>query len=380
MSFTSVCLGGMISGMHLTNEDRVGLESLLRRDGYDGSVSARAQIVLWRAEGHSAPEIARMAGTTKPTVYKWIARFEEYGVEGLSDWVSTGRPREISAETRGRILALSRQSPPEETGLSHWSSREMARYLKRAEGISVSHTFVSELWREHDLQPHRQGTFKLSTDPAFEEKVIDVIGLYLDPPMDAVVLSLDEKTQIQALDRTQPLLPMTFSKTEKRTHDYVRHGTTNLFAALNTATGEVLGRCFTRRRTKEFLKFMDQVVAAHDGREIHVVLDNLSTHSGPDVDTWLTKHPNVTFHFTPTGSSWLNQVETWFGIITRQAIRRGTFGSVRQLINTINAYIANWNQDSKPFTWTVTANEIITKVRLVHQDFNKLLDNNRNSQ
>jgi transposase len=153
-----------------------------------------------------------------------------------------------------------------------------------------------------------------------------------------------------------------------------------LFAALNTATGDVLGRCFTRRRTKEFLKFMDQVVAAHDGREIHVVLDNLSTHSGPDVDTWLTKHPNVTFHFTPTGSSWLNQVETWFSIITRQAIRRGTFGSVRQFINTINAYIANWNQDSKPFTWTVTANEIIAKVRLVHQDFNKLLDNNRNSQ
>jgi transposase len=173
---------------------------------------------------------------------------------------------------------------------------------------------------------------------------------------------------------------MTFSKTEKRTHDYVRHGTTNLFAALNTATGEVAGGCFARRRTKEFLKFMDQVVPAHGGREIHVVLDNLSTHSGSDVDAWLTRHPNVSFHFTPTGSSWLNQVETWFGIITRQAIRRGTFGSVRQLINTINAYIANWNQDSKPFTWTATANEIITKVRLVHQDFNKLLDNNGNSQ
>jgi transposase len=218
----------------------------------------------------------------------------------------------------------------------------------------------------------------LSADPAFEEKVIDVVGLYLDPPMDAVVLSIDEKTQVQALDRTQPLLPMTFSKTEKRTHDYVRHGTTNLFAALNTATGEVVGGCFARRRTKEFLKFMDQVVLAHGGREIHVVLDNLSTHSGPVVDAWLTRHPNVTFHFTPTGSSWLNQVETWFGIITRQAIRRGTFGSVRQLINTINAYIANWHQDSRPFAWTATANEIITKVRLVHQDFNKLLDNNGN--
>ncbi|MGH3854131.1 MAG: IS630 family transposase, partial [Pseudonocardiaceae bacterium] len=264
------------------------LSHCCRREGYDGSVSARAQIVLWRAEGHPAPEIARMAGTTKPTVYKWIARYERHGVEGLSDRVSTGRPPEVSAEVRARILALTRQSPPEKTGLSHWSSREMARYLKQEMGVSVSHNFVSTLWREHDLQPHRQGTFTLSTDPRCEEKVVDVVGLYLDPPMDAVVLSIDEKTQIQALDRTQQLLPMTFAKTEKRTVDYVRHGTTNLFAALNTATGEVLGRCFQRRRTKEFLKFMDQVVTTYDGREIHVVLDNLSTHSGTDVDKWLT--------------------------------------------------------------------------------------------
>jgi transposase len=256
----------------------------------------------------------------------------------------------------------------------------MARYLKREMGICISHNFVAALWRENGLQPHRQGTFKLSTDPDFEEKVIDVVGLYLDPPMDAVVLSIDEKTQIQALDRTQPLLPMTFCKTEKRTHDYTRNGTTNLFAALNTATGEVVGRCFARRRTEEFLKFMDQVVAAQDGQEIHVVLDNLSTHSGSAIDQWLTKHPNVTFHFTPTGSSWLNQVEIWFGIITRQAIRRGTFRSLRQLINTINTYITKWNHDSKPFTWTATANEIITRVRLIHRDFKKLLDNNDNSQ
>jgi transposase len=364
--------------MILTDDDRVSLESLLRREGYDGSVPARAQIVLWRSEGHSVPEIAQMAGTTKPTVYKWIARYEQYGVDGLSDRVSTGRSPEISAEVKSRILALTRQSPPEKAGLSHWSSREMARYLKREEGISVSHNFVAMLWREYDLQPHRQGTFKLSTDPDFDEKVIDVVGLYLDPPMDAVVLSIDEKTQVQALDRTQPLLPMTFSKTEKRTHDYVRHGTTNLFAALNTATGEVVGRCFARRRTKEFLKFMDQAATAYGSREIHVVLDNLSTHSGSDVDKWLAKHPNVTFHFTPTGSSWLNQVEIWFGIITKQAIRRGTFGSLRQLINTINDYITNWNHDSKPFTWTATANEIIAKVRLIHQDFKKLLDNNDN--
>ena len=187
-----------MSVMELTDEDRAGLESLLHRDGYDGSVSARAQIVLWRAAGYSAREIAQMAGTTKPTVYKWIARYEEYGVEGLSDWVSTGRPPEISVETRARILALTRCSPPQKTGLSHWSSREMARYLKREEGISVSHSLVAALWREHDLAPHRQGTFKLSRDPDFEDKVIDLVGLYLDPPLDAVVLSIDEKTQIQA--------------------------------------------------------------------------------------------------------------------------------------------------------------------------------------
>lgn len=376
MIFTIIQSSGMMFVMELTDEDRVGLQSMFRGDGYDGSVSARAQIVLWRAEGYSAQEIARMASTTKPTVYKWIERYEQQGIDGLTDRVSTGRPPEISAQARATILALTRQSPPEKTGLSHWSSREMAGYLKREMGISVSHNFVAALWREHDLQPHRQGTFKLSTDPDFEEKVIDVVGLYLDPPMDAVVLSIDEKTQVQALDRTQPLLPMTFSKTEKRTHDYTRHGTTNLFAALNTVTGEVLGRCFQRRRTKEFLKFMDQVVAKHEDQQIHVVLDNLSTHSGPDVDKWLAKHLNVTFHFTPTGSSWLNQVEIWFGIITKQAIRRGTFTSLRQLINTINTYITHWNHDTKPFTWTATADEIITKVRMLHQDFKKLLANN----
>lgn len=376
MNFTSIQSSGMMFVMELTDEDLVELQSQLRGEGYDGSVSARAQIVLWRAEGYSAQEIARMASTTKPTVYKWIERYEQHGIDGLTDRVSTGRPPEVSAQVRATILALTRQSPPEKTGLSHWSSREMAGYLKREIGISVSHNFVAALWREYDFQPHRQGTFKLSTDPDFEEKVIDVVGLYLDPPMDAVVLSIDEKTQVQALDRTQPLLPMTFSKTEKRTHDYTRHGTTNLFAALNTATGEVLGRCFQRRRTKEFLKFMDQVVAKHQDRQIHVVLDNLSTHSGSDVDKWLAKHPNVTFHFTPTGSSWLNQVEIWFGIITKQAIRRGTFTSLRHLINTINTYITHWNHDTKPFTWTATADEIITKVRMLHHDFKTLLANN----
>lgn len=339
-------------------------------------MAARAEIVLLRSEGHSAAAVAEMTKTTRPTVYKWVDRYEREGVDGLVNRIPPGRERRVSGETRSRIVALTKQTPPEGTGLSHWSSRAMANYLRRAEGITVSHDFVAELWREHDLKPHQSGTFKLSTDPNFAVKVMDVVGLYLDPPADAVVLALDEKTQVQALDRTQPMLPMNVGKTEKRTHDYVRHGTTNLFAALNTATGQVLGRCFDRRRTVEFLTFMDQVVAAYPERELHVVLDNLSTHMGEDVDAWLAKHPLVTFHFTPTGSSWLNQVEIWFGIITRQAIRRGTFKSLRSLVTTINSYIAKWNEDSEPFTWTATADEIIAKVAILNRDFKKLVANN----
>jgi transposase len=362
--------------VELSDEQRSGLQSLLRPGIYHGSVTDRAQMVLWSSEGYSVVEIAAMVGTSRPTVYRWLRRYEASGPGGLVDRVSTGRPASVSGRVRARILALTRTSPPSETGLSHWSSRELAKYLEHAEGIVVSHTFVAALWREHGLAPQRQGTFKLSSDPGFEEKVVEVVGLYLDPPEGAVVLSVDEKTQVQALDRTQPLLPIAFDKAEQRTHDYVRHGTTNLFAALDVSTGDVIGQCFPRRRTREFIKFMDEVVSHHPSRELHVVLDNLSTHSGDDIDAWLAKHPNVTFHFTPTGSSWLNQVEIWFGIITRQAIRRGTFGSVRQLIATINNYIDTWNQDAAPFTWTATPDEIITKVRMLHRDFKKLLANN----
>jgi transposase len=360
----------------LADDEVVALRELLRPDGYDGTVAARAEIVLLRSEGHSVASVAEMTGTTRPTVYKWVDRYEREGVDGLVDRKRPGRQPWITEKVRSRIVALTRQSPPPVSGLSHWSSREMAKYLSREEAIRVSHHFVAELWREHDLKPHQSGTFKLSNDPNFAVKVMDVVGLYLDPPADAVVLSLDEKTQVQALDRTQPVLPMDFGKTEKRTHDYIRHGTTNLFAALNTATGGVIGRCFDRRRTAEFLRFMDQVVAAYPEPELHVVLDNLSTHTGEDVDGWLAKHPHVTFHFTPTGSSWLNQVEIWFGIITRQAIRRGTFKSLRSLIATINDYIAKWNEDSEPFVWTATADEIIAKVAILDRDFKKLVANN----
>lgn len=232
--------------MDLSQRQRSSLESMVRQGGYDRSVAARAQIVLWRADGHSVADIVRMSGATKPTVYKWLDRYKESGLDGLVDKERPGRPRGIPERVLSRIVALTRTSPPAETGLSHWSSREMARYLKRQEGISVSHSVIARVWREHDLQPSRQGTFKLSRDPEFAEKVVDIVGLYLDPPEGAVVVSVDEKTQVQALERTQPLLPISFARSEKRTHDYVRHGTTNLFAALDTRTGEVMGRCFSR--------------------------------------------------------------------------------------------------------------------------------------
>lgn len=363
--------------MELSDGERLSLESLLHPKKYDSSVAARAQIVLWWVDGYSASEIAVMARTTKPTVYKWVDRYEEFGVAGLVSRKPGGRPPGVPGPVRGRILALTRQGPPEGSGLTHWSSRTMAEYLKRHEGISVSHNFVSELWREHDLAPHRVGTFKLSADPDFEAKVFDVVGLYLDPPQGAIVLSCDEKTGVQALDRTQPALPIDFGKTEKRTHDYIRHGTTNLFASLNVQTGQVVTDCFPRRRTVEFLRFMNRVVAQYAAdREIHVIVDNLSTHTGEDVDEWLARHTNVTFHYTPTGSSWLNQVEIWFGIITRQAIRRGTFVSLAHLIRRIKDYTQEWNADAKPFTWIATPGEIIAKVKILHRDFKKLIANN----
>lgn len=333
-------------------------------------------MVLRRGSGMSLAQAAAAEDTSAPTVSRWVQRYERYGLVGLEDIPKPGRPAQVSARVRARIVALARTSPPERTGLSHWSSRELAKYLKRDENLVVSHNFVATLLRDNGIVLHRRGTFKLSKDPDFVAKVTDVVGLYLDPPASAVVLCVDEKTQIQALDRTAPLLPLSFGKTEKRTHDYVRHGTTNLFAAYEAGTGQVTGACFPRRRTKEFLAFMTQVAQRYQGRQLHVVLDNLSTHKGDEVDAWLTKHPNVTFHHTPIGSSWLNQVETWFGVITRQAILRGTFTSVRLLIKTIQNYIDHWNTDAQPFTWKATADDILAKVALTHTEVRKLLDNN----
>lgn len=362
--------------MKLTADQGAKLQALINSNDVTAAVATRARIVLWWAEKRQKKEIAALAGVSRPTVDLWLSRYAAEGIDGLFDR-STAAPREQMPPTvRSRILALTRSSPPAETGLSHWSSREMASYIGRTMNVYVSHHYVAKLWREHGLKPHRQGTFKISKDPEFAAKVADIVGLYLDPPGGAVVLCVDEKTQIQALDRTQPLLPMTFDAEEKRTHDYQRNGVTNLFAALNVGTGEVFGECRNSRDGENFLAFLKRAVSRHAGKEIHIVLDNLSTHTTPDVYAWLEKNPNVHFHFTPVGSSWINQVETWFGLITRQSIRRGTFSSVKVLIKQIRDYITSWNSNPRPFTWTATADQILAKVQIVQANIKKLVDNN----
>ena len=362
--------------MELTTDQQAELRAMVKSVDVPAVVAMRARIVLWCDEGRLKKQIAELAGVSRPTVDLWLSRYEIEGIGGLVDRSHAAPREQVPARIRARILAATRTSPPVDTGLSHWSSREMAAFIKRTENVYVSHHYVAKLWRENGLKPHRVGTFKVSKDPAFTEKVADIVGLYLDPPGGAVVLSLDEKTQIQALDRTQPMLPIEFDATEKRTHDYRRHGTTNLFAALNVGIGEVFGECKPTRNGDDFLVFLKKAVKPHADKDVHVILDNLSTHTTPDIQAWLEKNPRIHFHFTPIGSSWLNQIETWFGIITRQSIRRGTFSSVKVLVKQIRDYITHWNTSATPFTWTATADEIIAKVRLIEANIKKLVDNN----
>jgi transposase len=364
------------AGVVLTQEQTAELRAVVNSRDVPAVLATRARIVLWMAEGRRRKDVAELAGVSLPSVDRWVGRYAEHGLAGLEERKRGAGREQVPARVAARILALTRMSPPAETGLSHWSSRAMAAYLKRAEGITVSWHYVAKLWRDNDLKPHRQGTFKLSKDPAFAEKVADIVGLYLDPPGGAVVLSIDEKTQVQALDRTQPLLPLDFGQTEQRTHDYKRHGTTNLFAALDVATGQVVADCYPRRTGEAFLAFLKKAVKPHAGKQIHVVLDNLSTHTTADVRAWLARNRHVHFHFTPVGSSWMNQIENWFGIITRQAIRRGSFASVAALIRRIRDYIEHWNTDARPFVWTATADEILAKVRWVETNVKQLVANN----
>ncbi len=297
--------------------------------------------------------IAAELHVSPTTVKLWRRRYGASGLAGLADGHRSGRPARYTREDRDRVIALTLEPPPD--GVTHWSVRRLAARL------TMSETTVWRIWREAGVKPHRTETFKFSTDPELQAKVRDVVGLYLDPPDGAIVLSIDEKTQIQALDRTAPMLPMKPGQIERHTHDYKRHGTTCLFAALEVGTGAVTGQTRARHRGEDFLAFLRQVEAAYPEGELHVVLDNVSTHKTPAVREWLADRPRITFHFTPTSASWMNQVETWFGILSRQAIRRGSFGSVKELIAKIRAFIDSWNAGSTPFVWVKTADEILAK-------------------
>lgn len=322
-------------------------------------IAQRARIILLASEGAANHTIARRLSVSRPTVILWRKRFEEKGSEGLLQ-IEQGRGRkpEIPTTTIEAIIHDTLYTKPADA--THWSLRTLARKH------SVSYFFIKKVWHAHNLKPHLVKTFKLSTDPHFVEKLKDVVGLYLNPPEHALVFSVDEKTQIQALDRTQQPLPLRYNHRKTVTHDYKRHGTTSLFAALDILKGEVIGTCLRRHRHQEFIKFLNRINGAA-GKEyaVHCIVDNYSTHKHQKVKLWLNKHPRFHFHFIPTSSSWLNLVERWFGEITRKRIRRGTFQSVDELIQAIDEYIQINNQNPKPFIWTKTAEEIITKVNRV---------------
>ena len=342
----------------LRPSDAARLRELTRSSAAPAGHVQRARMVLLAAEGLSNAEIARRVGVTRPTVIAWRARYAAGGVDALADLPRRGRPPVIDEPA---VVVTTLNPPAPELGITHWSARLLADHLTQA-GTPVSFAEVARIWRAWGLQPHRVETFKFSTDPQLEAKIRDVVGLYLDPPTNAVVVCVDEKSQIQALDRTAPLLPMRFDQAERRTHDYKRHGTTTLFAALEVSTGRITAdACYPRHRNGEFLAFLKQVAKAHPRVQLHVVADNYGTHSHLNVKAWLARHPRITLHFTPTGASWMNLVEIFFGIITRQAIRRGTFASVPDLISAIRVFIDAYNERCQPFTWTKTADEILRR-------------------
>ena len=333
--------------------DRRELERLHRSSSTPAGVSRRARVVLLIAQQVAGAEIARMTGYTPVQVSRIRRRFAEEGMAGLVDKPRSGRPATVSQEKSARIVALTLKPPP--AGMTQWSTREMA------ERVGVSHTTVHRVWTAHALKPHRLGTFKFTTDPRAEEKIRDVVGLYLNPPTNAVVLCVDEKTQIQALDRTQPLLPMRPGLPARQTHDYRRHGLTSLYAALEIASGKVTGECSERHTGMDFLRFLRLLDRRYRRRQLHVVLDNSSTHSTPEVRAWLDAHPRIHLHFTPSGASWLNMVEAWFGILTRKSVLRGSFPSVKALIKHIQDYITHWNDNPTPFVWTKEPADVIRK-------------------
>jgi transposase len=344
------------TALELNGTERAELEAWARRRKTAQALALRARIVLHAAAGRSNTAIATELGVSKHTVGKWRERFAGLRTDGLLDEPRPGAPRRIGDEQVTSLIDRTLSTHPD--GATHWSRRVMAK----ATGLSAS--TVGRIWRAFGLQPHRSETFKLSTDPLFAEKVRDIVGLYLAPPDRALVLCVDEKAQVQALDRTQPLLPLRPGQVERRTHDYARHGTTSLFAALDVKAGTVIGRCFPRHRAVEFRQFLDAVEAAvPPDLDIHLVLDNSATHKTKLIRHWLAKRPRYHVHFTPTSASWINQVERWFGLLTERALRRGVHRSVADLERAIRAFIDTTNAEPKPFRWVKTADDILASVK-----------------
>jgi transposase len=339
----------------LSEQERAQLEAWARRRTSAQALALRSRIVLLAGEGLTNTEIAKRLGISRPPVTKWRRRFAEHRVDGLADEPRPGQPRKITDAQVEEVIVTTLESTPKDA--THWSTRSMARE------VGLNQSAVQRIWKAFGLQPHRQDNFKLSKDPLFIDKVRDVVGLYLNPPERAVVLCVDEKSQIQALDRTAPILPMLPGVPQRATHDYKRAGTSSLYAALDITSGKVIGKLHSRHRAIEFKKFLqtiDQEVPAE--LTVHLVLDNSSTHKTPAIKKWLLAHPRFVLHFTPTSSSWLNLVERWFGELTTKKLRRGTHRSTRALNADIRAWIQTWNQDPRPYVWTKTADQILESI------------------
>jgi len=345
-------MAGIAQKIEVSDEDRETLHKWKKSPRTPQKLVRRADIILAAAEGLNNKAISERGLGSEQTICLWRKRYAERGIEGLQDEPKPGRPRRIGQDKTAEIVATT-LTPPQ--GMTHWSARRLAKQ------VGVSHSTVHRIWQAYDLKPHRTETFKFSTDPQLKEKVVDIVGLYLNPPEQALVLGVDEKSQIQALSRTQPLLQLRSGQVERHTHDYKRNGTTTLFAALNVATGEVIGECHPRHRHQEFLKFLKQLEKEVADKELHLILDNYGTHKQEKVQKWLKRHKRFHLHFTPIGASWMNMVEIWFGILTNQAIRRGNFDSVAHLVGAIKAFLSRWNERAKPFVWTKTAEQILAK-------------------
>jgi transposase len=348
-------VGRELPAVELEDGERAELTSLASRRNTAQALALRARIILACAEGGQNKIIAERMGLDRETVGKWRRRFMAQRLEGLRDEPRSGTPRTLEDARIEAVIVRTLETLPSDA--THWSSRSMAK----ASGVSISS--VQRIWRAFGLQPHRLETFKLSTDPDFVAKVRDVVGLYVSPPEHAIVLCVDEKSQIQALDRTQPLLPMRPGQAARRSHDYKRHGTTSLFAALDVATGQVIGKCFPRHRAAEFRRFLDEIEAnVPKDLDVHLVMDNYATHKTPLIRAWLARRPRWHVHLTPTSSSWLNQVERFFALLTEKKIRRGVHRSVTDLRADISAFIDSHNADPKPFRWTKSADDILASI------------------